>query len=175
MRDMLDVLDVTTERCRLAPVTPADRSLVRGWLRQPEVQRWWGSTASAEAEIAMALDSESAICRMIIEDDKPIGYAHAIDMAHLHGPLPPELPAGTYDCDLFIGAPGYRGRGIGQAALELLVTEVFTTTLAVACGIVVSIRNERAARAYEKAGFRWQRVWQDPVFGPSWVMLRDRP
>src|SRR5690606_6362503 len=149
--------------------------LVRSWLRQPEVQRWWGSASSAEAEIAMALESESAICRMILEGETPIGYAHAIDMAHLDATLPPELPSGTYDCDLFIGAPGARGRGVGQQALELLVTEVFATTLAVACGIVVSIRNERAVRAYEKAGFRWQRVWQDPVFGPSWVMLRERP
>ena len=29
-------------------------------------------------------------------------------------------------------------------------------------------------RIYEKAGFRWQRVLSDPLFGPSWVMVRER-
>ena len=31
-----------------------------------------------------------------------------------------------------------------------------------------------ALRAYEQAGFRWIRVWDDPVFGPSWLMLLER-
>ena len=60
-------------------------------------------------------------------------------------------------------------------ALSLLVEEVFATRLAIACCAVVSIRNEAAARAYEKAGFRWLRIWQDPIDGPCWVMLKERP
>jgi aminoglycoside 6'-N-acetyltransferase len=37
-----------------------------------------------------------------------------------------------------------------------------------------SVRNERAVRAYEKAGFRWQSVWDDPGVGPSWFMVARR-
>ncbi len=59
--------------------------------------------------------------------------------------------------------------------LALLTEEVFATTLAVACSAVVSIRNEAAVRAYERAGFRWLRVLQDPLLGPSWLMLKERP
>ena len=59
--------------------------------------------------------------------------------------------------------------------LALLAEEVFATTLAVACSGVVSIRNEAAARAYERAGFRWQRIWSDRLLGPSWLMLKERP
>ena len=66
-------------------------------------------------------------------------------------------------------------KGFAHAALDLLTEEVFATTLAVACSAVVSIRNEAAVRAYERAGFRWQRVWQDPLFGPCWLMLLERP
>ena len=52
---------------------------------------------------------------------------------------------------------------------------MFATTLAVACSGLVSIRNEAAARAYERAGFRWLQVLQDPLLGPSWLMLKERP
>jgi aminoglycoside 6'-N-acetyltransferase len=29
-------------------------------------------------------------------------------------------------------------------------------------------------RAYEKAGFRWKRIWNDPYAGPSWFMVAER-
>ena len=58
--------------------------------------------------------------------------------------------------------------------LALLTEEVFATTLAVACSSLVSIRNETAARAYERTGFRWLQVLQDPLLGPSWLMLKER-
>jgi len=40
---------------------------------------------------------------------------------------------------------------------------------------VVSVKTEMAARAYERANFRWRRIWSDPLLGPSWLMLRERP
>jgi aminoglycoside 6'-N-acetyltransferase len=51
---------------------------------------------------------------------------------------------------------------------------VFATTLAVAVCVFPSVKNERAVRAYEKAGFRWQRVWHDPQTGPAWFMVARR-
>ncbi len=159
----------------LRPLRPADHGLVRSWLRDPGVQRWWGTIAAAEAAVAMALDSDAALCRMISLAGEPIGYAQAMDAAGLGEPLPASLPAGTYDCDLFIGVETHRGKGFGQRALAMIADEVFATTLAVACSVVVSIRNETAARAYENAGFGWREIWHDPVDGPSWVMLRERP
>ena len=135
----------------------------------------WGSAAAADAAVALALDSDAALCRMISLAGEPIGYAQGMDVAALGGALPQSLPAGTYDCDVFIGVETQRGKGFGQRALSMLADEVFATTLAVACSVVVSIRNETAVRGYEKAGFRWREVWNDPIDGPSWVMLRERP
>jgi len=40
---------------------------------------------------------------------------------------------------------------------------------------VVSVKTETTARAYERAGFRWRRIWNDRLLGPSWLMLRERP
>jgi RimJ/RimL family protein N-acetyltransferase len=151
-----------------------DRFLIRRWLAQDDVQAWWGSRASAEAEIAVALSSMSSLCRMILKDGTPIGYAHAVD-ASTWGAAAAEIPSGAYDIDLFVADAASRGQGAGRAALDLLTAEVFATTFAVACSVVVSIRNEKAVRAFEHAGFSWVSVFQDPLSGPSWVMLKPRP
>ena len=107
-------------------------------------------------------------------DGKPAGYAHAIDAALWGNALPEGLKPGTWDVDLFIAEPAARGRGAGEAALRILIDEVFSTTMALAVSVFVSIRNEAAVRIYEKAGFRWKRIWEDPVFGPMWMMVCER-
>lgn len=168
-------MTASSESLVLRTASPADRFLIRRWLADPEVESWWGSRAGAEAEIALAMESPSALCRMIECNSEPIGYAHAVDVGLWNEPLPQELPAGCWDIDLFIGSAERRARGYGGRALELLTDEVFATTLAVACCIFVSVKNERAVRAYERAGFRWLCIWPDRSFGPCWVLLKDRP
>ena len=160
---------------RLRPALPEDRFRVRRWLATPEVEPWWGNAASAEAEITLAMDSEAALARIIECDGTPAGYAQAVEIGLWGEERPNELVPGTWDIDVFIGEAACRGRGLEAAALTLLTEEVFTTTLAVACCAVVAVRNEAGVRAYEQAGFRWQRIWNDRLFGPSWVMLKARP
>ena len=64
---------------------------------------------------------------------------------------------------------------VGKSSLlNQLAEEVFSTTFAVALSVFVSLANEPAIRAYERAGFQWQQVWEDPIHGPSWMMLRLR-
>jgi aminoglycoside 6'-N-acetyltransferase len=159
----------------LRSALPEDRFRIRRWLADPQVQAWWGNAASAEAEITLAMASEASLCRIIEADGVPIGYAHAVEIGLWGEHRPDALPAGTWDIDLFIASAEHRRRDVAQAALALLVEEVFTTRLAVACCAVVSVRNEAAARAYERTGFRWTRIWQDPIDGPCWLMLRERP
>jgi RimJ/RimL family protein N-acetyltransferase len=159
----------------LRPALPEDRFRMRRWLGDAEVQAWWGSAASAEAEITLAMASGASLCRIIETGGVPIGYAHAVEIGLWGEQRPEDLPAATWDIDLFIASAEHRRRGAGRAALALLAEEVFATRLAVACCGIVSIRNEAAARTYERAGFRWTRIWQDPIDGPCWVMLRERP
>jgi aminoglycoside 6'-N-acetyltransferase len=159
----------------LRPARRADWDLIRGWLGRPDVEAWWGPRSATEAEVAIAMASEHALCRIIEADGLPVGYAHAIDAQVWGEQLPQELEAGTWDLDLFIASEEYRGRGVGQSALAQLTKEVFSTTLAIAVCVFPSVRNERAVRAYEKAGFRWKRIWDDPLMGPSWFMLAERP
>ena len=144
-----------TGAVRLRPATRADWDLIRGWLARPDIQEWWGPVAATEAEVNMALGSQHAHCRIIEVDGHPTGYAHAVDATLWGDELPQDLAPGTWDLDLFIASEEHRGKGVGQAALAMLKEEVFASTLAVAVCVFPSVKNERAVRAYEKAGFRW--------------------
>lgn len=159
----------------LRPVEAGDWALIRAWIQRPDIQRWWGSGAAAEAEMRLVAETGPALARVVLVQGAPVGYAHAIDAAHWGGALPEGMPAGTWDADIFIAEPSARGRGVGERALRLLADEVFTTTFAMAMAVFVSVANEPAIRAYERAGFQWARVWEDPIFGPSWMMLLPRP
>ena len=140
---------------RLRAIRDDDWPLVRGWLGRADIERWWGPKASSDGE--------------------PVGYVHALDAALWGETLPDTLQPGTWDIDLFIASPDHRNQGVGQRALTLIADEVFSTTLAVAVCIFATLANERAVRAYEKAGFRWQGVWNEPGAGPSWFMTMARP
>jgi aminoglycoside 6'-N-acetyltransferase len=152
----------------LRPVTEGDRFRLRRWLSEPHVIQWWGSKSAAEAAMAMAAASETAIARMIWLGDAPIGYAHALDLADR------SLPPATWQADVFIGAQEYRGKGYGAAGLALLRDDVFKATLAAGLAVRIAVANERAVRAIEAVGFRWHAVQQDASLGACWQMVAQR-
>jgi aminoglycoside 6'-N-acetyltransferase len=160
---------------RLMPATIGDFERIRRWLAREDIQRWWGPQAATEAAVLTALGDRSAICRLVHWNGGPVGYAQAIDAAAWGSDLPDELAPGTWDLDIFIAEEACRGRGIGAAALRLLGAEVFATTLAPAVCIFAAVDNERAVRAYERAGFKWRRIWHDPPHRPEWFMVLERP
>lgn len=153
---------------RLRPITDGDRFRVRRWLREPHVAQWFGTRGAAEAAVTLAEQSQTALVRIIERGGMPIGYAHAMDIDDT------QVPPGAWTADVFIGDVAWRGQGLGAQALALLRQEVFATTLAAGLVVRVSIRNEQAARAIEKAGFRWQAVVDDALLGPCWMMVAER-
>jgi aminoglycoside 6'-N-acetyltransferase len=159
----------------LRPALAEDRFRIRRWLADPEIEQWWGNAASAEAEINLAMSSQAALCRIVECEGAGIGYAQAIEVGLWATDRPAELAPGTWHIGYFLASGQDRGGDLASTVLALLAEEVFATTLAMACSGVVSIRNEAAARAYERAGFRWQRIWIDRLLGPSWLMLMERP
>lgn len=159
----------------LEPLNPPDWDRVRMWLRQPEIQAWWGGLAAAEAEIAIASDSTSALTRMITADGTAIGYGQALDADLVRSARTDGLPTGAYMIALFIADPSHRRRGAGEAALAALTREVFSSTLAIACATVVPLRFEPAVRAAERVGYRWIAVGNDLDAGRSWLMMKERP
>jgi len=157
---------------RLRPATHADWARIDGWLALEQVRRWWGSHTAGQAAVLAALDAPMGLCSIIEADGRAVGYAHALD-AIAGGLAGPDF-SGCYRIDVFVGERAYRGRGIGVAALRLVTAEIFDTTLAPAAISIVSIRNEAAVRAHEKAGFAWVRVVEDALLGPCWLMRLER-
>jgi RimJ/RimL family protein N-acetyltransferase len=159
----------------LRPATHKDWAMIQRWLRQPDIEDWWGPSAATEAEVLIALQSPSAISRIIMCGTDPVGYGHAVDAQVWGADLPQDLEPGTWDLDLFIAARQHRGRGVGETALRLLKQEVFSSTLALAVCVFAPVRHEAIVRLYEKAGFRWQRIWAAGGTGHSWFMVSKRP
>jgi RimJ/RimL family protein N-acetyltransferase len=159
----------------LRAIEPSDLDRIEAWLKQPDIQRWRGDPASSSAELRLVMESPSALCRMIEAEGIAIGYGHVADAAISREALRAALPPETWMLDLFVADPANRGLGHGEAAIRALVGELFATTLALAVAVLPPVRNEAAVRAYERIGFRWLRVVVDPILGPSWLMLLDRP
>ena len=160
----------------LRPTTPGDRFMVRRWLTDPEIETLVGQPGERGSGDC-ARHGESV---RTLPHHRGRGSARRLRARRGCGSvgrmLPPDvIPPGCWDLDIFIGAASHRGRGIAQRTYRLLTREVFTTTLAVACCIITSVKNEAAVRAYEQAGFRWGSVWSDPTHGPCWVLLKERP
>ena len=138
------------------PLTRADYPRMRGWLAQPHVRAWWGDP---EAEIALIdQDMEGHLAgtgptdmRIVHHDGQPFAYvqdypAHHWDMPHYAG-----FPPGTRAMDTFLGDPAYLGRGHAACYLHQRATDLRRRFPAVV--IDPSPTNERAQRAYRRAGF----------------------
>jgi len=96
--------------------------------------------------------SEQALISL---DGRPVGYVlwqrpsrEELATAGL-GALPPD----HVDVDILIGEPELIGRGIGPPALLLLLDRLRSGGVS-SVGLGTDVANQRARRAFEKAGFR---------------------
>ncbi len=71
-----------------------------------------------------------------------------------------DLPADLIDVDILIGEPDLIGHGIGPQALALLLDRLRAEGLSFV-GMATAAANQRALRAYEKAGFHLFRAFQE--------------
>lgn len=140
---------------------PEHLPLMRHWLEQPHWREWWGDV---DEEIAYVTDMiagrDSTEPYLIIHDEAPIGYVQVWYLGDYQNgewiatnPWLAEFPPETVGVDLSIGDAGNLSRGLGSAALR-----DFTLGL-VKRGhgnIIIDPdpENERAIRAYARAGFR---------------------
>lgn len=118
----------------LPPEVERDAPFALGWFSRPEGKQTLLNMGNAEREIKPStLESEKAILqefidlekadkqitRMIVADDHTIG-AVWIELFENHGLKAPSV-------HIIIGNPDYRGRGIGQAALQAAIN--YTTNI----------------------------------------------
>jgi aminoglycoside 6'-N-acetyltransferase len=147
------------------PLCEADLPLVRRWLLEPHVKRWWADPpretypddeldtyrarirGDDDATLLFAIRHRGTSLGFIqcyrIDDDEEYASALALD-----------APAAAID--LFIGEPHEIGQGHGPKVIRSFLREVVFATYDVdECVIGPSVKNLSAIRAYEKAGFRF--------------------
>jgi aminoglycoside 6'-N-acetyltransferase len=146
-----------------------DLQLLERWLRSPHVVRWWGTPELHLAALGQRSRDSHAV---ITADGSPVGYLcwQRPSPEELEAAGLTDLPEDLVDIDILIGEPELLGRGVGPRALTLLLAELRGRGVGFA-GLGTSLSNRIAIRAYEKAGFRLFRDFEDPESGPCRYMV----
>jgi len=149
--------------------TQADLPLLERWLLSPHVSRWW---KPRDLQVTLLAQRSRATDAIITADGEPVGYLcwqtpspSELESAQLTG-----VPANLVDIDILIGEPEFLGRGVGPQALVLLLAHLCREGAGFA-GLGTSTSNHAAIRAFEKAGFRPFRDFEDPEYGPCRYMV----
>ena len=134
------------------PADAADLTMLRRWLRTPEVIRWWGEPAGQAALLESDLSEPLMVMRIVSHDRRAFAYAQDYDVSSWPQAQFSHLPLGTRAVDAFIGLPDMIGRGHGAAFLRLLAQRLISDG-APLVAIDPDTGNARARSAYKRAGF----------------------
>ncbi len=166
-----------------------DFPLLRQWLAQPHVARWWNHETSAEAVMRdfgpAAKGEEPSEDLLVFVDDRPFGLIqrcrladYSDDIAQL-APIV-DVPDGAMSIDYLVGDPEQIGRGFGPLMIRSILQGTWTDPAATCVIVAVSAANRRSWRALEKAGLR--RIGEgdiepdNPIDDPAhYVYCIDRP
>ena len=154
-----------------APLREGDLDLVRRWLLEPHVKRWWDDGVKTPYPDAVIADYRDAIegkdptyHYLAHVDGRPVGMLQHYrigDDPDYAGAL--ALREDAIGVDLFIGEADLIGKGHGPAMLRQFLRDVAFPFHGIdVCVIGPSVKNVAAIRAYEKAGFRALKEVQVP-------------
>ncbi|TDD67547.1 GNAT family N-acetyltransferase [Jiangella aurantiaca] len=153
------------------PVTRADFALLRRWLEQPHVARWWNHATTSEAldrDFGGTADgTEPGEDLLALDDGEPVGLvqrSRLVDFADYRDEFAAltDVPDGAVTIDYLVGDPGRVGRGLGTAMIRAVVADTWRAyPRAPAVLVAVVAANARSWRALERAGFR--RVAEGPM------------
>lgn len=145
-----------------------DVQLLERWLRSPHVARWWGVAGLDLRTLGQRSPDTHAL---ITVGGRPVGYLcwQRPSREELEAAQLTDLPEGLVDIDILIGEPDHLGCGVGPKALAVLLDKLRGEGVRFA-GLATSLSNLRAIRAFEKAGFSFFRVFEDPD-GPYRYMV----
>lgn len=144
-----------------APMQSEHLPLMRHWLEQPHWRAWWGEVEEEIAHVADMIEGrDSTEPYLIIHNGAPIGYIQVWRLGDYQNaewiatnPWLMEFAPNTVGVDLSIGDASNLSRGRGSTALR-----AFALGLAEGGHRDIIIdpnpENERAIRAYARAGFR---------------------
>jgi aminoglycoside 6'-N-acetyltransferase len=136
----------------------------------PHVREWWHDPAEQFELVSGDLDHPDMAQFIVAADGREFAYLQCYNISAWDSGFGPQ-PDGTRGLDQLIGEAGMIGRGHGSA----FIREFADRLLADGTPRVVTDpdpANERAIKAYEKAGFRRDRLVETPD-GTALLMIRD--
>jgi aminoglycoside 6'-N-acetyltransferase len=146
--------------------------MAEGWLKAPELGRWWGDPAGELALLREDL-AQPLMRQWVVEyRGRSFAYvrayeAHSWPQAHLQ-----HLPDGAQVIDAFVGEPDMLGCGHGSAFLALFAT-ILIEEGAPIVAIDPDVENVRARRAYARAGFVEEVVVQAEEGAVALMVFRE--
>ncbi len=175
----------------LRRVVEADLHLVARWRNEPHVREWWEmdgdpvpfTEADAREEYEEDLGADpSTTGAIIMVGERSTGYVQWYPWAeNAEAARDMGIPGGegAFGLDIFIGEPDVMRTGVGSATVDLVCRTLFDEQGATSVALLTAVGNERAQRAYERAGFRRVRRAldtdvKDGARVESWLMVRDR-
>lgn len=141
----------------LIPCAEEHRWLLHDWRDDPAVRRFMAHPqpiprAVHDAWYSRLLEGEDRVGRVIVEDGHPRGAAFVseIDRDHRRGSL-----------GMYLGDAGARGRGVGAAALYLVMGVAFDQLALHKLTCEVLADNTGARSLYDGYGFRYEGTLHD--------------
>jgi len=143
------------------PLLRRDLPLIRSWLATPHVAQWWGDAEEQSALITDDLGHRAMDQFVVALGGRRFAYLQCYDPTAWPENGLGLLPQGTRGIDQFIGEPDMVERGHGSAFIRAFIERLFAA--ATPCVVTdPAPTNTRAIRAYEKAGFRKDRLVDTP-------------
>lgn len=170
---------------------PDDYERMVAWRNSPHVREWWDpddpplTVAGVIDELGLrgSADDPTTSCIIEIAGD-PVGfvqfYPWDAEEEYL-ATIGVHVPSGSWGLDIFIGAGGRTGQGIGSRTVRVLSDHLFAEEEATAVALITEATNLRAQAAYTRAGMRVSGApfedtdVRDGRRVESILMIRDRP
>ena len=155
-----------------------DLPMIHAWLNRPHVAEWWDDRLSLEQVIEdfgpMADGTDSTRGYIVCLGDEEIGFLQCYVVAGSGGGFwSDEVDPGARGTDQFLAREDLLGKGLGTAMLRAFVDQLFEDPSITKVQVDPSPSNERAIRAYRKAGFEPGPVVETPD-GPARLMVCRR-
>lgn len=140
-----------------SPLALAHLPLLHGWLQRPHVREFWDDGDRTPQQVrAHYFASEREVLSFIIRlDGQEAGYiqAYPVTLGSDYAPWRREMGE-TWGIDLFIGEAKWLGQGHAAPIIRAFLTQLRRLRPELARVLIdPAAHNERARRAYAKAGF----------------------
>ena len=140
----------------IRPLRRADLPLLESWFGEPHVREWWGPPEEEMDAVLADLEGRqgaSGFDMWIAElDGAPFGYLQDGPTERAEEPYYAGLGGAARAMDALIGSPAHLGRG-HAAPMVRRHAEGLVARGAAAVYLDPDAANERAVRAYARAGF----------------------